>query len=69
MIASLKIAKFSFVTKIVNHTENSILLTMLSMFWLLLSIGILVVVVLLELNALPNIRFQGSGCVTAVQSK
>ena len=47
--------------------KNSILLTMLSVIWLLLSIGVLVVVILLELNALPNIRFQGSGCVTAVQ--
>ena len=41
----------------------------MSAIWLVLAAGILVVVLLLELNALPNIRFQGSGCVTAVQSE
>ena len=41
----------------------------MSAIWLVLSAGILVVVLLLELNALPGIRFQGSGCVTAVQSE
>ena len=49
--------------------KNSILLTILSVIWLLLSAGILVMMLLLELNALPGIRFQGSGCVTAVQSE
>ena len=41
----------------------------MSAIWLVLSAVILVVVLLLELNALPGIRFQGSGCVTAVQSE
>ena len=61
--------KSPFSTAWVQTLQNSILLTVMSAIWLVLAAGILVVVLLLELNALPNIRFQGSGCVTAVQSE
>ena len=61
--------KSPFSTAWVQTLQNSILLTVMSAIWLVFAAGILVVVLLLELNALPNIRFQGSGCVTAVQSE
>ena len=61
--------KSPFSTTWVQPLKNSILLTVMSAIWLVFAAGILVVVLLLELNALPNIRFQGSGCVTAVQSE